>query len=770
MLRFSSILMVCVALDWLGAAASARAQTPIGGCKLSTALYIEVNRLPEDHYVLDGTEDVPVQIDCDDVQFFADHMELFQKEGRVTAQGNVVYISGGNKIWAERMEFNTKTRTGTFFVANGIATLREAVQPNIFGAQEPDAWFWGDELQKIGPKKYRIIRGGFTTCVQPAPRWDMRSGSITLNLDDYAILKNAVFRVKNVPLMFLPIFYYPIQEDDRATGFLMPIYGSTTTQGQSITNQFFWAISRSQDATVEHDWFSKTGQRIGGEYRYIRGPGAQGSTQMSLLNEHPTTYAQPNGSVVNYDGRRSYSVVGGMTQPLPLNLRARANANYTSSIVSRQRYQQDISQSTNRSRSFGGNLSGSWGGYSISVTADKSDYFNNETTFQTTGSLPRVNFSRGERAVGHTPLYFGLNSEYVTLARSTSENDVEISNSGLTRLDFNPTLRIPFNRWQFLTVNSVVSWRGTYWTESIDPEIARVNPSKAQVPVGIGRRYMDFQARITGPVFNRIWTPNSGYAEKLKHVIEPTLTIQRTTSIDNREKIVFLDGTDYVVGGVTRVNYGVSNRLYAKKGTSREILSATLSQSYYTVATAAQFDTSSHSQLGTQRPSNFGSVNLYVRGAPTARVQGDFRTEWDPTAHAFKTFAANGGVAAGEWLQSSFGWSQSKFSPNLPPFNLVTTTNYLNASATLRRPGNRIGGAYSFYYDLKNSTFQQQRFTAYYNAQCCGIGIEYQTYNFAGSFAAFGVPQDRRFNLSFTLAGVGTFSNLFGAFGGQQGR
>ena len=30
--------------------------------------------------------------------------------------------------------------------------------------------------------------------------------------------------------------------------------------------------------------------------------------------------------------------------------------------------------------------------------------------------------------------------------------------------------------------------------------------------------------------------------------------------------------------------------------------------------------------------------------------------------------------------------------------------------------------------------------------------------------------QDRRFNISFTLAGVGTFSNLFGAFGGQQGR
>ena len=32
------------------------------------------------------------------------------------------------------------------------------------------------------------------------------------------------------------------------------------------------------------------------------------------------------------------------------------------------------------------------------------------------------------------------------------------------------------------------------------------------------------------------------------------------------------------------------------------------------------------------------------------------------------------------------------------------------------------------------------------------------------------VSHDRRFNISFTLAGIGTFSNLFGAFGGQQSR
>jgi hypothetical protein len=85
-----------------------------------------------------------------------------------------------------------------------------------------------------------------------------------------------------------------------------------------------------------------------------------------------------------------------------------------------------------------------------------------------------------------------------------------------------------------------------------------------------------------------------------------------------------------------------------------------------------------------------------------------------------------------------------------------------------RKPGNRLGGAYAFYYDLKRDEFLQQRYTAYYNSQCCGVAVEYQTYNLTGSFANYGVNQDHRFNLSFTLAGVGTFSNLFGAFGGQS--
>jgi hypothetical protein len=50
-------------------------------------------------------------------------------------------------------------------------------------------------------------------------------------------------------------------------------------------------------------------------------------------------------------------------------------------------------------------------------------------------------------------------------------------------------------------------------------------------------------------------------------------------------------------------------------------------------------------------------------------------------------------------------------------------------------------------------------------AQCCGLLVEFQTYNFPTNYG-FPVPSDRRFNIGFVLSGIGTFSNFFGAFGG----
>ena len=383
----------------------------------------------------------------------------------------------------------------------------------MFGTQEADAIFRGKEIHKLGPKKYKIVDGAFSTCVQPTPRWEVVSGSATLNLDDYALLKNSVFRVKGVPLMYLPIFYYPIQEDDRATGFLMPDlrHLDAPRDSRSATPSSGRSPAARTPRSI-HDWFSKAGQQMGGEYRYVVSGGSQGNARFSFLDEKQVNAATGESE----QGRRSYQVTGGMTQTLGGGLRARANADYVSDITPEQLYQQNIYRATRSTRSFGGNITGSWSQFVLSGTLDRTDVFYPDGSFTTYGGLPRINFNSPERRLAKSPFYFGAGAEYVTMLRSTTDTDGVTDpahDQGLTRMDFAPTLRIPFTRWPFLTVNSTIGWRGTYWTESL--------VDGQQVPEPIGRQFFDFNSRITGPVFSRIFNAGATEGLKLKHVIEP---------------------------------------------------------------------------------------------------------------------------------------------------------------------------------------------------------------------------------------------------------
>ena len=761
------VLVISGFVDGAVARLSAQApQSEISGCTHSDmagatqdALSKDVAGRTERVLVLTGKGAVPVQVNCDNTQFFADFAEIYPDSHRIVATGNVKVGTPDSFISAERMEFDTKSRTGTFYNANGMASLGERVDKSMFGTQEADALFRGREIHKLGPKKYKIVDGAFSTCVQPTPRWEIVSGSATLVLDDYALLKNSVFRVKGVPVMYLPMFYYPIQEDDRATGFLLPTYGTSTLRGQSLSNAFFWAISRSQDATFVHDWFSKAGQQMGGEYRYILSGGSQGNARVSYLAEKTTDATTGESS----DGRRSYQITGGMTQTLGGRVRARANADYVSDIEPEQLYQQNIYRATRSTRSFGGNVTGSWSQIVLSGTLDKTDVFYPDGSYTTYGGLPRINFSRAERRIAKSPFYFGASGEYATMLRSTVNSaGVSTNDQGLTRIDVAPILRIPFTRWPFLTINSTVGWRGTYWTESL--------VGGRQVDDALSRQYFEFSSRITGPVFSRIFNAGATEGVKLKHVIEPVFTIRRVSAIDEFDQIVQLESGDYTRGDVWEVGYGLNNRLYAKRTSSREVLSVAIRQNYYTDALAAlyaqQYQSSSYASTPT---SKYSAMALSARTSPNDHVQGEFRTEWDPTFHTLKTLAALGSINSGH-LQASAGWSRRRYIPGLPGFdNPNFADHYMNGSANWHTRTNTLGVTYSFNYDLRRDSFLQQRYLAYYNAQCCGFGVEYQAYNYS-SFTGVTVPQDRRFNVSFTLAGIGTFSNFLGAFGGQSTR
>ncbi|MCX6537478.1 MAG: hypothetical protein NT151_00885 [Acidobacteria bacterium] len=739
---------------------------------ISSNFQWRVERIGEYHWRLIGD----VEVEKDNLKISADEMDIFTDKDLLTAKGNVTLTTLTERISAESLEFNTRTKLGVFHHASGSSQIENDPRKlkNQFGAQEIEILFYGETIEKIGYSKYRITNGGFTTCVQANPRWMLTSKSVVVNVNHYAMLRNAVVKVKGVPVLYLPVVYYPINKEDRASGFLLPAYGTSSLRGQTISNAFFLTLGRSQDATFMLDWFSKTGYGFGSEYRRVASGGSNANLRLYRLNERPITYPNPiTGDPVSQAGRQSFQLTGSAIQNLPLGLRARANLNYFSSVSVQQTYNTNVLSATSNQRFVGGSVNGNWGSYGAAVTFDRSEYFYNSTQSTVSGSAPRASFSRKEQPLFGSPVYFSVGGEFADLVRETvtagADGTRTTTDTGVQRFDVMPGIRFPFTKWPFFTVSSSLAWRFTRWNQSL-------NTSGAQVMVPIDRNYFNLSAQIVGPVFNRVWnTPGGRYAEKIKHTIEPWFNIQRLTSIDNFKQIVIIDGTDTIVGGSTQIQFGLNNRFYAKRmvggvaAQSKQIFSVGIRQTYYTDPAAQQYDAAYASNLYTAmaRPQKLSPILLNASVTPTDNLSASFTTEYNTYVNTYLSFGASGTFRFRDWLATSAGWNKRNFGPS--GIGIESISHYLNSDTSVNFMQNRVGGHVSFNWDLGHNTFLQRRFVGYYNAQCCGLILEYQTFDFSGLYVGGYTPRvlkDHRWNFAITLAGVGTFSNIFGALGG----
>jgi LPS-assembly protein len=716
---------------------------------------------------------VEAELPAHGVRISADVIDHYLDRHHVTAAGHVVFVTPSSRVAADRAEVDTADRTGTFFNAFGSASVSDRVDRSFFGTQEPDAFFYGETIDRLGDARYRIRKGGFTTCIQPTPRWEMTAGSVTLTIDKRAVLTNAVLKVKDVPLFYLPALYYPINKENRSTGFLLPIYGTSLIRGRTLSNAFFWAIDRSQDLTLMHDWFSRTGQGYGTEYRYVASSSSNGQLRIYRLDERATSYRQ-NGADVPRPATDSLDLRGTVGQALAGGFRARGSVDFTTDLAARQRYQQDLYSATTPIRSYQGNVSGSLGrGNAVSATYGVSEIFTGEDDSSTIGSRPRVQFTRALTRLGRLPLYAAATGEYAGLARFDIVDGVRSNDRSLTRLDATPSLQFPWTKWPFLSVRSSIAWHHTYWTASL------VDGTPSAVP--LYRQYADLRATITGPTLMRVWnTPSLGFAGRLKHVVEPEVVVQRTTGFDDRDQVVLIESGDYVYGGVTSVTYGLTNRLLGRRQAAppapgvkaagvRELLTVQLQQTHYSDPRASTADPRYGSAFTGGSGSRFSPIALAARVNPTEAAGVTLRAEYDADQGELKTLQLAGTLAAGSWLSTSGGWSRSLYAASaLDPTATTQARNYLSSRSSVTLGQRHLGGAYQFHLNLSDGTLVEQRLGFFYNAQCCGVAVEYQTLDYGANPQAV-VKRDRRFNISFTLAGLGSFSNALGAFGIGQG-
>ena len=739
----------------------------------------QLQRLDGNRYLLTGG----VELEEGDMRFYADAVEYHVDTNRMIATGNVLLIETDHQIAADRADFNAKTRLGTFYNARGFATLAPppGERPSERGAANPDVQFYGETLEKTSDDTYVITKGGFTSCVQANPRWEMTSGSLKLRVDRYALLRNMFLKVKGVPAIYLPMMYYPLSKENRNTGFLMPSYGSSSYKGQTISNAFFWAINRSQDVTFLHDWYSKTGQSIAGDYRYVS-LGGSGNFRTSFLNERPITFIDTDGSQAEQPGRQSFNAFGNLSQSLGGSWYAQGRADYSSDLTVDQLYSTDIARASRRTRSYGGSVSGTTKGLRVTGTFDRNEYFAENGRSTVRGNNPRINITRPDRLIGRLPVYASVTSEYVRIESDAFDEDrVQLFSQGLHRLDVTPAIRFPFNKLAFLALNASARFPTTFWSDSVLVDEITGKPVRDDITgldmrrgSSIARRYVELSAEVNGPTLVRIWdAPKASYAQRFRHSIEPFLNVTYRTAINNFDLIPKLESGDQIVGNATSYSYGMSTRFYAKRTVDgpraipREVIRAQIKQSYFTDARSILSDAEQR-ERNIEPTSKFSPVSVVVRTAPFDGINGTFRTDYDGRYSRFRSFSAGAGWEEPR-LSLNAGWSATRFRPDARGRNTIRPSQYFNSDLNLRFQDNRYGLIHQVNWDVKTQSLLQNRIAAYYNAQCCGFSAEYQFIDLT-RIATAAAPQDSRFHFSVTLGGIGNVSNIFGALGGTEQR
>jgi hypothetical protein len=218
-----------------------------------------------------------------------------------------------------------------------------------------------------------------------------------------------------------------------------------------------------------------------------------------------------------------------------------------------------------------------------------------------------------------------------------------------------------------------------------------------------------------------------------------------------------------VVGGAAQFTYGLTNRFLARgktvgaaRGQTREFLTVGLQQTAYSNPEAARYDSTYQSTFGYTRPVERSPLALTARVAPTVAVDGNLRAEYDTYGLGLQLLSAGGSVnMPGASAGANYSWRK------------VDDSNFVSTYTTLRWLDGRGTGTYSLSWDIARAYVVSQSIVGAYLAQCCGLQLEFQRFNYPET-SGIPIASDTRFNVGFILAGLGTFSNFFGAFGGQR--
>src|SRR6266480_2916322 len=399
----------------------------------------------------------------------ADKVTVYEATNEVIADGNVVFDQGDQqRITGSHSEWNYKTKTGFFVNSTGYTN-----QTN----DGTRMYFIADRVERVSLDTIVVTNGQITACEEEVPKWSFHAKRARIKTGDRARLSSPTFRVKKVPIIYLPYASLSLKHGDRDSGFLTPTFGGSGQKGFRISEAYYLTLGRSADFTLRGDLFSKRGLGLGGDLRTRAN--SRSFFNMGFYAVKDRLFGPKKDAQHPDQGGSSFYVDA--VHYFPNGFLAAADVNITSSLAFRQIFSDSIQQAISpeeRSQVF---LNKNYNAYSFNVrmNSQATSLQNSQIRIR---ELPSISLDRRPSPfpwLKSIPVYFSFESGVEGVSRKETAGDLALfrqeagrdpitTPSIVQRFDFHPNLELPlsFGGWSLTATGGL---RATYYSNSIDP-------------------------------------------------------------------------------------------------------------------------------------------------------------------------------------------------------------------------------------------------------------------------------------------------------------
>ena len=223
-------------------------------------IYLEANELINDETNGVLTAIGEVEGRYQDKTLRADRVVYNIETGRVIATGKVSLIdANGSSQYAEKLELSNELEAGTAtdFTARGADG---GISGAKFATRRTDG---GIDL----------FNAYYTACIPcqegDKPTWRIRARRVSQDTErNMVVYKDAVFSFLGLPILYTPYLAHPDPTQDRASGFLTPYFGLSSSKGPNISAPYYVKLDDYSELTLTPRIFTKVNPVM--EYQYRR--------------------------------------------------------------------------------------------------------------------------------------------------------------------------------------------------------------------------------------------------------------------------------------------------------------------------------------------------------------------------------------------------------------------------------------------------------------------------------------------------------------------